>query len=706
MDLTNKLDNDQRLVLSIALNYSRQIQISRKKPTKIIPPLLIIQGGAGAGKSLLIKAISQWLEKNLRQAGDDPDKPYVLITAHTGSAASNVDGMTLHSAFNFNFGNEFMSLGDKTRDEKREHLKNLKMVIVDELSLLKADMLYQLDLRLKELKQNTEVAFGGCSILLFGDILQLKPVMAPFIFEQPKSATYNLPHLIDPLWQKFKVLFLNQNHRQGEDRAYAEILNRIRTGEQTEADCNILKQRVRKESASDLPLDALYINCTNKGVNAINEKRLDAMSGDPVPFTAVVTRSGKRLLNKDGTPKKPKLSNDGSVFNTPLQYELNLKVEAKVMLTYNVDVLDSLVNGALGVVVGFETVNGVTKTILVHFNNPKAGRERRKKNPAYLQQMFPDIPVTPISRIEFRFNLSKNPTSQNDLMLAVQFPLKVSFACTCHKIQGGNIRKPDKLVVDITSVREAAQAYVMLSRVQALDQLYILNEFSHDKIYPWDVALEELDRLNTRAENDKEAVIQRNSLVITLNVRSLLKHHESFLKDMKIRANVIALQETWCGIDQENSHLQIPGYDMHLVSQGRGKGVVTYYRTGFQVSGTINTNSYQMSKVSGKNFDLVNVYRSQGANKTDFLRDLGSLVQGIKPCFIVGDFNVNFLQEPKDPIINKITSNGFKQIVMDPTHIEGGLLDHVYIRRIPFEPHVYLNFPFYSDHAAVSVVKP
>ena len=103
MDLTNKLDNDQRLVLSIALNYSRQIQISRKKPTKIIPPLLIIQGGAGAGKSLLIKAISQWLEKNLRQAGDDPDKPYVLITAFTGCAAAIVDGMTLHSAFNFNF---------------------------------------------------------------------------------------------------------------------------------------------------------------------------------------------------------------------------------------------------------------------------------------------------------------------------------------------------------------------------------------------------------------------------------------------------------------------------------------------------------------------------------------------------------------------------------------------------------------------------
>ena len=110
-------------------------------------PLLVILGGAGAGKSLLISAIGQWFEKILRQAGDDPDKPYILITAFTGTAAANVDGMTLHSAFNFPFGNEFLSLSDKARDEKREHLKNLRMVVVDELSMVKADIFYQLDLR-------------------------------------------------------------------------------------------------------------------------------------------------------------------------------------------------------------------------------------------------------------------------------------------------------------------------------------------------------------------------------------------------------------------------------------------------------------------------------------------------------------------------------------------------------------------------------
>ena len=119
----------------------------------------------------------QWFEKILRQSGDDPEKPYVLVTAFTGTAAANIDGMTLHSAFNFNFGNEFLSLGDKTRDEKREYLRNLKLVVIDELSMLKADMLYQLDLRLRELMQNAEVIFGGCALLLLGDVLQLRPVM-------------------------------------------------------------------------------------------------------------------------------------------------------------------------------------------------------------------------------------------------------------------------------------------------------------------------------------------------------------------------------------------------------------------------------------------------------------------------------------------------------------------------------------------------
>ena len=274
-------------------------------PTLLNGPLLVIQGGAGAGKSLLISAIGQWFEKILRQAGDDPDKPYILITAFTGTAAANVDGMTLHSAFNFPFGNEFLSLSDKARDEKREHLKNLRMVVADEFSMVKADMFYQLHLRLCELKQNPQEPFGGCSVLFFGDPLQLKPVMGRYIFQQPLCSDYHLSDTLDPLWEKFQVLMLTHNHRQGKDRAYADILNRMRTGDLTDMDCHILRQRVRKER--DLPYDALYITATNAIVNKINKERLESMEGNLYKFDATVCRSGKLVSHP------PKKNADGNI---------------------------------------------------------------------------------------------------------------------------------------------------------------------------------------------------------------------------------------------------------------------------------------------------------------------------------------------------------------------------------------------------------
>ena len=110
-----------------------------------------------------------------------------------------------------------------------------------------------------------------------------------------------------------------------------------------------------------------------------------------------------------------------------------------------------------------------------------------------------------------------------------------------------------------------------------------------------------------------------------------------------------------------------------------------------------------MSKVSSKEFDVVNLYCSNGANKANFLKDLGSLAGAARPTFIVGDFNINFLNKPQDAILKKILSTGFKQIVSQPTHLEGGLLDHIYFKRLPFEPKVIVNFPYYSDHGALSV---
>ena len=119
-------------------------------------------------------------------------------------------------------------------------------------------------------------------------------------------------------------------------------------------------------------------------------------------------------------------------------------------------------------------------------------------------------------------------------MTAIQFPLKLSFACTAHKMQGSTVLKPDSLAIDLTSVREPAQGYVMMSRVQALIQLFILNIFLGSKLYPSAAASEELKKLQRLALNKQEEAKKDQVLISVLNVRSLPRHLTNIKEDPKI----------------------------------------------------------------------------------------------------------------------------------------------------------------------------
>ena len=286
------------------------------------------------------------MEKIFRKAGDNPNHPYIIKVAFTGNAAFIIQGQTLHSAFNFPYSNQILSLSDKIRDERRTLLKNLKAVIIDEMSLVKSDMLYQLHFRLmKDIFQN-ETPFGGVAVFLLGDILQLEPVKGTPIYGVPRDPKLKLTHTLNDLWKEFKIINLQTNHRQGADNEYANILNRIRVGEQTGKDIEKLETRIFKRGHKNLPKDALYISGTNAVVNKVNKSKLNEVSGKMETITAIVYSETKGEF-------KPRLDKKGDIAGTNLKYELSLKKGCRIMLTYNLDVCDSLTNGSQGEIIEF-----------------------------------------------------------------------------------------------------------------------------------------------------------------------------------------------------------------------------------------------------------------------------------------------------------------------------------------------------------------
>ena len=174
-----KLVPEQRIVFDMILKQCKAL--SRRTVGGPIPESLrlIVHGGAGCGKSALINAIAQWVDHILPKAGEDVDKPRILLTAYAGMAACLIGGQTLHSAFNFGFQTQYTPLG-KNLDKVRDDLSNLQFLVIDEMSFVSSDFLYMIHMRLVEifgLHRNTALKpFAGINVILVGDLLQLKPV--------------------------------------------------------------------------------------------------------------------------------------------------------------------------------------------------------------------------------------------------------------------------------------------------------------------------------------------------------------------------------------------------------------------------------------------------------------------------------------------------------------------------------------------------
>ena len=174
LEEARKLDIMQKYVLSVGIRYAKGVVRSRKCKYRLpIPPRMMVHGGAGSGKSCVIKPLAEWMQYILQEQGDDPDSPYVVLSSFTGAASANINGQTLHSLFGFKFGTKFMSLTDQKRDEARCRFRNLKAVIVDEISMVSADLFYNFDLKLREIMQ-VNSPFGGIAIFFIWGPISIK----------------------------------------------------------------------------------------------------------------------------------------------------------------------------------------------------------------------------------------------------------------------------------------------------------------------------------------------------------------------------------------------------------------------------------------------------------------------------------------------------------------------------------------------------
>ncbi len=366
-----RLDFYQRKVLELGIRHARSLVKARggKNPPPSEAPLCMVDGAAGAGKSSTIHVLKEMIQLIMQQPGDNLECPYILLCAPTGTAAVNIKGQTLHSTFGFTFGDEHYSLPDKTRDTKRALFKNLKFLIIDEVSMVKADQLYQLDLRLREITMHPGKLFGDVALFVFGDIMQLKPVMGRYIWCQPRSSEYLHAFLIDPHWEKFCVISLVENHRQKHDAEYANILNRIRIGEHTDDDMTVLQERVHPENHPDMK-GALVIACTHKIVNKHNTVCLQQLNSELIEIEAINSHS-----NLHGyIPKLHK--NKNTIEATPYLQTLHLKVGCRVMLTVNLDVKDLLCNGSIGTLGAIiKDKNGEVRVLMVKFDSDDIGKE-------------------------------------------------------------------------------------------------------------------------------------------------------------------------------------------------------------------------------------------------------------------------------------------------------------------------------------------
>ena len=231
-------------------------------------------------------------------------------------------------------------------------------------------------------------------------------------------------------------------------------------------------------------------------------------------------------------------------------------------------------------------------------------------------------------------------------------------------------------------------------------------------MYPNMKALEELARLNKISLNNNPTCWEtedRGSLKISsLNCRSLKKHHKDIISDKQLlKSDIIGLQEIWIEDDNEIEDMEIEGYELQMNSNGRGKGVATYFKKHlFKPDMNIKEANMQLSKFTSTILDVIVLYRSQPANFKQLNENIALMTNNDKPLLVIGDFNFCFLHKSSNSTKSYFKEEHFTQLIREPTHIDGHLLDQAYLRDINGELRctVESHSKYYTDHMGLAII--
>ncbi|CAJ1080787.1 uncharacterized protein LOC117832690 isoform X2 [Xyrichtys novacula] len=672
-----------------------------------------INGGAGTGKSHLIKCIHSEASKILRtlpRRAEEADisNPTVLLTAFTGTAAFNISGTTLHSLLKLprSLKPPFQGLGNQL-DEIRCELLNAEIIIIDEISMVSKPLFAYVDMRLKQIK-GSHRPFGGMSVIAVGDFYQLPPV------RQSKPLCVYDPSELD-LWRdNFQVITLDEIMRQKDDKTFAEMLNRLRvktrSDELSEADRALLSQRVTEPQLC--PSDVLHIFATNKQVAAHNSATLSLLHSDITTIDADDFKKDPHTghMKRQGAPCH------GS--RNDLPDTLDVAVGARVMLTRNIDVSQGLVNGSfatVGRLISSENNGSALVTMLgLRMDDETAGRSYRTRgdNLVYIER-------------------SEEALQQKGVVRR-QFPVKLAFACTIHKVQGMTRKST---VVSLKHIFEPGMAYVAISRVTSLSGLHML-DLDESKIHAnpaVTVSLETMTQANfdhlmpflqiqhSLSRQDTVSIIHHNTEGLPAHVNDIKSHHELCLAD------VLCLTETHLQGSFVADSLQFEGYTMfkrnrhlsytnfpQMASKGGG-GVAVYVKNHLQVVekqylNNVTDLEFVALKVESPVSALIAaVYRPPDYSVPSFLSNLGSLLDSLEimdchPIIVCGDFNENLFSNASKPILDFFQSKGYGQLITAATTDKNTLLDLIFISR----PRLCLSSgivqTYYSYHNATYCV--